>query len=175
MNYKIREATYNDAEWIAKVHMQSWEETYTWIISKDYLESRNLNMRTKKWKEKLKENEEGVWNFVVETDKGEVIGFASWWTIRKSIEGYTGELYAIYILEKYQWNNLWYLLTQKVGSTLLSNGMSNMIVVVLEDNLSKNFYIKYWAKLLKKVSEKIWEQDLMQEIYWWDDFKSFDM
>lgn len=173
MKYIIREARYEDAEWIARVHIQSWKETYTWIISGEYLANRKLNDKIKEWEEILVKKQKIAWNFIVETKEGEVVGFASWWKARTEIGGYKWELYCIYILKEHQWHNLGYLLTQKICSILFHNGMLNMMVAVLEDNSSKYFYTKYGAKLLRKVSEKIWEQELIEEIYGWDDFKLF--
>jgi len=173
MKYNIREATFKDAEWIAKVHIQSWREAYAWIISEEYLANMSLDKRIETWQEVLSKKKEMSWDFVVETKEKEIVGFLSWWKARTEIENYKWELYAIYTLNVHQWNNLGYLLTRKLCTILKENGVFNMLVLVLENNKAKDFYIKYGAKFLKKIDEKVWTQDVVEEYYWWKNLDSF--
>ena len=71
---QIRKATKNDAEGIAKVHVDSWRTTYKGIIPDDLLFKLSYKNRTELWIKNIEKED----NFVVlaENPEGEIIGFA---------------------------------------------------------------------------------------------------
>src|SRR3989338_3956064 len=143
MKYKIRKAKFEDSKGIAKVHIQSWRETYQGIVDDEYLKSLALRPRTKKLQEILKKQKKGSWTYVVEDEYDKIVGFISGGVSREHVAQFKGELYAIYILKKHQKNKLGYRLTKKLCSMLKKHGINNMFVCVLRDNESKVFYAKY--------------------------------
>ena len=70
---KIREATVSDIEEVAKLHVDSWNETYAGIISPKYLENmkNNLDKRIERMK-----NEFGLRQMIVAVLNNEIIGFS---------------------------------------------------------------------------------------------------
>lgn len=70
----IRHATPADAASIAKIHIQSWQETYADIFSQTFLDSLQVQERQKHWFQTISNNEEQV--FVAEKD-GAIVGFSS--------------------------------------------------------------------------------------------------
>ncbi len=92
---------------------------------------------------------------------------------KKDIKKFNGELFAIYVLKKYQNNKLGYRLTKKLVSTLEKCHIHSMFVRVLKNNDSKLFYTKYGAKLFKTIKVKIGNQKLVEELYGWKNFKQF--
>lgn len=174
MIYKIRKATFEDAKGIAQVHIQSWRETYKDIIEDEYLRNLDLVARIKSWEEDLKNPKKTEWTFVVEDTNKNIVGFISGGRARGHYaDEFEGELYAIYILKKYQKNKFGLKLIKKLCSTFRSQGINNMFVCVLQDNVAKNFYIKYGAQLLAVTEEKTGKQKLTEEYYGWQNFDDF--
>lgn len=72
-NIKIRNATLEDIELVAKLHVDSWHETYAEIISQDYLD--NMKNNLPKRIERMK-NEFHLRNMIVITLNDEIVGFS---------------------------------------------------------------------------------------------------
>jgi ribosomal protein S18 acetylase RimI-like enzyme len=68
-----------------------------------------------------------------------IIGFSNGGCSRDNVE-YDGELYAIYIYEKYQHRGIGKKLVQELVSTLKNNNYRSMMVWVLESNPAIGFY-----------------------------------
>lgn len=173
MKYQIRKAKFDDAKGIAKVHINSWHETYKGIIDDEYLKSLALEPRFKYWQEILEKPKENSWTFVAEDEDGSIVGFIAGGSAREHIAQFKGEIYSIYVLKKHQGYKLGYLLTKKLCLMLNKNGIKNMYVCVLQDNNSKNFYTRYGAKLFKTKIINIGKKTLPEEYYGWENFGNF--
>src|SRR4051794_12198139 len=103
--YHIRPASAFDARQIAKVHVQSWRETYPGIVPEDVLAAMDVEERVRSWEERLKADS-GTFTFVADV-AGTIVGFATGGPFRKQLaEGlpdsvtaaYDGEMFALYLL-----------------------------------------------------------------------------
>lgn len=72
-NIKIRNATLEDVEKVAKIHVDSWHETYTGIISQDYLD--NMKNNLEKRIERMK-NEFNLRTMIIVILNDEIVGFS---------------------------------------------------------------------------------------------------
>lgn len=93
---QIRAAQPGDAEQVAKVHVASWRQAYTGVISDEYLARLDVDARVEHWRHVLEdEPETKVW---VADDDGRVIGFASLGPSRdEDADRTTMEIYTIYL------------------------------------------------------------------------------
>jgi len=94
--YTIRKATLEDADGIAYVHHHSWMESYVGIIDEAFLKTRTLERSQSIFhKNECK-------GYLVAEVNGMVVGFAGYGKTRDAdLEGF-GEIYALYVLRKYQ-------------------------------------------------------------------------
>src|ERR1700730_1563513 len=95
----IRLADLDDAPGIAHVHVASWRTTYRGLLPDEFLESLSESGYEDRWRRNIAEGTNTV--HVVEEDGG-VVGFASGGRERAGESGYSGELYAIYMLDNAQ-------------------------------------------------------------------------
>lgn len=72
----IRKAREEDAAKIARVHVESWQETYKGLIDQDYLDSLKIDNRERMWKETLANRQKEQPVFIAEIENG-IIGFSS--------------------------------------------------------------------------------------------------
>jgi L-amino acid N-acyltransferase YncA len=132
----IRVAAVQDAGAIARVHVESWRTTYAGIVPEAYLASLDVGQRAAAWREWLGLD---VDVFVAEVD-GEVVGFVGGGAIREPVEGFDGELFAIYLLREAQRRGIGMALLRRLAESFRERGFGSMVAWVLEDNSSGGFY-----------------------------------
>ncbi|WP_323368611.1 GNAT family N-acetyltransferase [Radiobacillus deserti] len=138
----IRKATDSDAKGISKVHVESWKTTYRDILPHDYLEQLSYKDREQRWLDNMKNSSV----FVAEDELGKIVGFANGGKERTGTYNVKGELYAIYLLKDYQRKGIGKKLLKAVTKELLKQNLTSMLVWVLRDNASREFYEKMGGK-----------------------------
>lgn len=163
---KIRKAVQEDVAGIARVHVDSWLETYQGIVPDAYLNGLRYEKRELLWKRNLKEFEV----LVAETKQGRVVGFASWGLSRTHPQ-YKGELNAIYLLQYYQGKGIGRKLFEEVVAVSNYYDIHSMIVKVLEDNKACSFYEAMGGKKIDTVMIDIEGKPLRESIYGWENIR----
>ena len=135
MGVRIRPAGPSDAGAMARVHVDTWRSTYGGIVPKKYLVGLSYRDRESEWTKILATGSPRTSNFVAETGSGEVVGFANGGPTRGGDRTYRCELYAIYLLERYQRRGVGRRLVAAVGQRLINDGICSMLVWVFRDNL----------------------------------------
>ena len=164
----IRAATEHDAAAIAHVHVESWRTTYAGIVPDEYLANLNEAERALLWREWLTRDLEV---YVADRD-GEVAGFISGGRIREPILTYDAELFAIYLLKQAQGQGIGTALLRELAGSLLRQGLTGMIVWVLEKNPAKHFYVKSSAQFVTCKEIEIGGVALSEVAYGWPDLKA---
>ncbi|ADU31098.1 GNAT family N-acetyltransferase [Evansella cellulosilytica] len=160
----IRRARIGDEKGIAKVHVDSWKSTYKNIVPEEYLNTLSYEQREVMWKRGIADNNP---IFVAE-DFGSIVGFATGGKERSAkYEEYEGEVYAIYILKEYEGRGIGKRLFNQVVNEIVGYGMNSMIVLVLEDNPSIQFYEALGGTKLDIVEIEIGGKKLKEAIYGW--------
>lgn len=161
----IRTATPKDAERIAFVHIHSWQTTYRGIIADDFLDKLDVGARSQYWHNILTQRCDNVF---VADHNGVVVGFASAGKNRED-NSFDSELYAIYVMQQYQYNNIGRLLLKAAATYLQTCGYMSMSVWMLADNNSKRFYERLGGKQFDGKEIDIGEQKLIEVAYGWED------
>jgi len=159
----IRTATPSDAAQIAFVHIDSWRTTYRNIVSEDFLDSLNVQTRTNYWHSVLTTKSENV--FVAERD-GKIVGFATGGYSRDKND-FDSELYAIYVLQQHQQQNIGSLLLTALAAYLQLCGHRSLYVWVLADNNATTFYERLGGELFDEKEIEICGQRLSEIAYGW--------
>ena len=97
----------------------------------DFLDSLSETDYAERWKRFIGEGSNRV--YVVE-DESVVVGFASGGRERAGETGYSGELYAVYVLDEFQKRGHGRELVRAVVGGLRELGLEDMIIWVLRDN-----------------------------------------
>ncbi|WP_309353596.1 GNAT family N-acetyltransferase [Clostridium acetobutylicum] len=145
----IREAKIKDVNNIAKVHVDTWNTTYSDFIPKEELKCRTYEWQANKWMDRMFNNITKEFMYVAENSQGEIIGFASGET-NKIEEKYDSILYTIYILKNYQRQGVGKRLFKVVADRLRSEGAENMVVWTFNENKSRGFYERLGGSLVDK-------------------------
>lgn len=165
----IRQAVLEDAKGIAKVHIESWKTTYKEILGTEYLDDLNYESRVEMWSKILEENHTESFISVAIDDEGQIVGFISGGKNRSVDPFINGELYAIYLLESFQRQGLGRQLMLPLVEFLQGQGIENMLVWVLKDNPSKQFYESLGARFYKEEEFEMGGKTLLEHGLVWSD------
>lgn len=171
MNVNIRKAAKEDASGIAKVQVRSWQETYQGLVSKDYLDSLKMEDRKPLWERSLSESGDTSPVFVAVNPDGEIVGFASFGKERSGEFKAESELYAIYILKKYQRDKLGLKLLKAGLDELIKKKYDSMLVWVLKENDSRKFYESLQPEKAGEEAVEIAGREYIEVAYIWKDLK----
>jgi ribosomal protein S18 acetylase RimI-like enzyme len=161
----VRPATLDDAAAIARVHVASWRSTYLGLLPADFLASLGEEPYTERWTRVIGEGSSRV--FVVD-EKGDIVGFASCGRERAGEIGFTGELYAIYVLDSAQRRGHGRELVRAVAGALRELRLGDMIVWVLRDNTAaRHFYERLGGVYVRAQPITIGTATLEEMSYGW--------
>ena len=134
----IRPAVFADIAAIARIHCQCWKETYAGLIDQSYLDSLSP-ARTQ-----ARMEAETSRHFLVAELDGEIVGFASPIRSRdQDASPTTGEIQAIYLLQRCQHQGIGRALMEESLKELLRMGMDEVTLWVLDTNCNAiHFYQK---------------------------------
>ncbi|PEM55310.1 GNAT family N-acetyltransferase [Bacillus wiedmannii] len=173
MEIHIRRAIKDDIRGIAKVHVDSWKTTYKGIFADEFLENITYEQREKQWENIFQQEDTYQYRFVAETSDETIIGFIDGGVERSGAYNCDGELYAIYLLQEYQGMKIGQKLFQSLLSECINNDMQSLLVWVVTNNPSKNFYEKFNPE---KIDTKFLERVQVEETaYCWRDINNIIM
>lgn len=141
MAIRIRKANIGDANGIARVNIDTWRTTYHGILPDEFLSNLSYERSRRNWETtSLSDSHYAV--YVAEDETKHIVGFASCGPIRDNDPVYTGELYALYVLQRTQRRGVGKQLMQAAVRDLAGRGFNWVIAWVLADNPSRRFYEK---------------------------------
>jgi len=167
-NPGIRRAIAGDAAAIARVHVDTWRTTYRDIVSEEYLAKLSYEERESLWRRVVTDPKQ--FTFVAE-EAGRIVGFANGGRNRGSEAEYSGELYAVYLLEAHQQRGVGLRLTVAVAQELMKTSMRSMIVWVLKDNPACGFYRKLGGKQVGSKVMVLGDRTLEEIAFGWTDIR----
>lgn len=165
----IREYRKEDLYSVAKVHVDTWNSTYSNIVPEEYLKISTYESQKKKWIDRLINNEDtNEFMFVAENQNGDVVGFSTG-SLNDLGSVFDSTVYTLYILKDYQNKGLGKSLIKAVASKLRLLGAKNIVLSAFAENKACNFYEHLGGKQGKKNIVNIAGVDLIEVDYEWKD------
>jgi len=164
----IRAADVNDAQAIARVHVDSWRSTYRSLLPADFLDSLSEVAYADRWRRFITERSSRIYVVQEGDARRDIVGFASGGRERAGETGYKGELYAIYVLESSQRRGYGRELVRAVVAGLGEMGLDDMILWVLRDNRpARDFYERLGGVYVRTQPITIGSATLEEVSYGW--------
>ncbi len=164
----IRKATSNDAPAIATVQVRTWHVAYAGLLPQEHLDRRTVALRTAQWNDRLRSGEEAI--FVACDPRGTVVAFATGLASSEPVEGFDGEIGAIYVLPEAQGQGLGKRLLRAASAALRAKGFQSAWLRVLSDNTpARRFYEKLGAEIVCETTEEIDGFLYREHFYGWRD------
>jgi ribosomal protein S18 acetylase RimI-like enzyme len=129
-----RGATVGDAAALAEVSVRAWQETYRGLIPQDYLDGLELAAKQKAWARRIKDDRPPDCTFVVERERGAVVGFIHVGPSRDLDGSDAGEVTAIYLLPGHWGRGAGRILMDAGLRHLVDAGYRRMTLWVLDSN-----------------------------------------
>ena len=167
MTMKYRRALIDDAEAVARVHCESWRTTYPGLIPDHIIEVwSDLEKRTQGWREIIATRAETLW---LADQDDDVVGFADGGVAREPNDGFSGQLFGIYLLKSAQRRGVGRALVGHVFDDLRAKGYSSARVEVLATNSPAiRFYQGLGARYVRDVPVEMMGETLIESVYGWN-------
>ena len=167
---EIREVRPEDVAGIARVHVESWRTTYRGIMPQAFLDGLSVESRTRWWEGLFARTDSRRCVLVAEDDDGEMIGFAIGGPESRGGREFTGEVYAVYLLEQHQRRGIGRRLMRAAAERLAALDMPAMLLWVLAENHpSRRFYEAIGGEALRTERIEIGGAELDEVAYGWRD------
>jgi GNAT superfamily N-acetyltransferase len=167
---QIRQARPEDAHRIAWVHLESWKTTYPGIIPQAYIDGLKVEDGEARWKDRLTQDDGPI--VLVAEDEAGIFGFAAGGAIMHPVDGFDGELGAVYLLASHQKRGAGAALVRRIASALENRGFRNMVVWVLQLNPARGFYERMGGVLVGEQGIEIGGVTLPEVAYGWKNLRS---
>jgi ribosomal protein S18 acetylase RimI-like enzyme len=162
----IRQGASGDAEGIARVHVDTWRETYEGILPPRVLSAQTYARRLALWKQTLARDSERL-VLVAEAGK-QIVGFATSGRNRTANVPFSAEMYTLYVLSDWQGEGIGQALFRQSAEQLAADGHRNLVTWVLADNPSVGFYEWLGGIPVAERDERFGMAVLKQRAYgWW--------
>lgn len=154
---QIRRVERKDLLEVAKIKVETWQQSYDGIINKKYLENMDYKKIAEKWSKNF--NNE---NFLVVVENEKILGFCRYGDRGDEFDRfreYDGEIYAIYISEKYAKKGIGKKLVASAMEDLKKQHKNKVIIWCLEQNIeAQKFYNRIGGNFLGKKQAKIGDE-----------------
>lgn len=147
----IREGKIDDSSKIAKIKIDNWRKTYLNIFPDDFLKSLNLDEEIEKYKKGFSKRK-----VIVYEKDGEVIAYCYYGERKeKTLEEYSGEVFALYVKNDCQEHGIGTRLLQDAIKDLSKEHKKIMLWCAKKNTRAISFYQKNGLKLLDEEKENI--------------------
>jgi GNAT superfamily N-acetyltransferase len=171
---EIRNAALDDAVGIATVHVASWRETYRGMVPDEFLDNLSVQRRTAQWVNSLSDPENIYHRAFVAVVDGQIAGFSNYGYAVETASDFRGELFALYLLKSAQGRGIGGQLIRAAADGLLNMGVDSMIVWVLKENPTRQFYEHFGGVYLREKPIEIGGARLLEVAYGWRGLSRFE-
>ncbi len=163
-DYKIRLATADDIEQIAKLYIKSWNRTYKGMLRQEYLDSLTIEGVSKRWSEYILEPDHGI--FVAELCS-QVLGFGAFKPYHRIDDCIYIE--SLHVEPMYQGKGIGSALIKSIYEVGKAQGYGQMAVCLVKGNdNARALYTKLGAVHYKDKVDDFTGEISYSEILTWD-------
>lgn len=150
----IRPALPDDAEGIAKVHVQGWQEAYVGHLPQPVLDRQSVPARLRLWQGLLQEPPTDRWTFVAIDPAAGIVGFVGGVRAKPVMFGPAFKVPVLYVLQSHLRRGLGRKLMYALGNTMAQHGSGSIALWCLASNQSAcSFYKAIGGKRVSVLTE----------------------
>ena len=167
MRFAIREAELADAAGIARVHKDSWQESYRGILPATVLDKIDVGQRLAS-RERILRARAGLNLVAYDCTHGDIVGFCDAGHARGEAQ-IDGEVYAIYFAHHAKRHGLGTEMFERTRDWMEAQGMRSMIVWVLANNPhARRFYEVAVGRADRTKQSRVGGFPVIEQAYVWD-------
>jgi GNAT superfamily N-acetyltransferase len=150
----VRPAIPDDAEGIAKVHVQGWQEAYVGHLPQHVLDRQSVPARLRMWQGLLQEPPSNRWTFVAIDPSAGIVGFAGGVRAKPVMFGPAFKVPVLYVLQSHLRRGLGRKLMHTLGGTMAQHSSGAVALWSLASNQSaRTFYEAIGGRLVSVLTE----------------------
>lgn len=169
---RLRPARVADAPAIARLYVEGWRHAYPGLVPNGVLLRMSPASQAREWAYALLRQRHADQVIVAERVQGEIVGFGSCGEARSTILPHAGEIYTLYVAPDAQERGVGRALLHRLFASLLGRGLHSALVWVLAGNPARFFYEAMGARRIAERTETLWNTELLQAAYGWDDLRT---
>lgn len=166
----IRYLTKKDIPEYQKLITKVWQETYPEIINQKYLDNLSLT-EPQRIELDYMTYDENIKDTLVLEENNKLLGFVRYGASDDSLYPNTGEIFALYILSKYQGRGYGKQLVKKAIEELIKLNYQNMIIGCINKNPANEFYKHIGGTLKSQRPFPKTGDNLVENIYYFENVK----
>jgi ribosomal protein S18 acetylase RimI-like enzyme len=164
---RLRPAKVGDARGIARIHVETWRNTYAGILPDRTLVSMTVDGRAAAWRRSLSHIAKTEVVLVAEAASDGLVGFASAGRNREPVLPFVGEVQTLYVLPDWQNQGIGRKLLEGCFARLGDQGLSSALVWVLSENPARFFYERMGGRRSGERDEHLWGARVHELAYGW--------
>jgi ribosomal protein S18 acetylase RimI-like enzyme len=162
----VRRAKPDDAAEVARVYIESWQDTYPGTIPSALLCAMTLKGQTARWRSAIvAKSREFV--FVAETAEHGVIGMSSFGPSRDRDLGFDSEVYTLYIDPAFFGRGAGRALLTAAFQTLHNHGYDSCIIWAHAKNTARFFYERMGGRLTAERTARMMGDPVPETAFGW--------
>jgi ribosomal protein S18 acetylase RimI-like enzyme len=171
LTYAIAPAGPADAGALARVHVESWRETYDGILPRSYLERMSVGLHERQWRYRLMSTREAT--LAAEGHQG-LVGYVSAQRARGRAQRDEAEIATLYLLKSAQGRGLGRALFTAGARVMAARGAGALVLWVLRDNLKARGFYERLGGLVDRAGEEFVGGSVVPSVrYRWPDLKAW--
>jgi ribosomal protein S18 acetylase RimI-like enzyme len=169
LDYAISPAGPGDAAELARVHVQSWRETYAGILPRAALDRMSAAVHARRFRYELTGAQPGQATLIAEDVSG-AVGYAAGAVLRGDGRGADAEVFTLYVLREAQGVGVGRALLKAQARVLRAEGAKSLMLFVLTRNeRARGFYERMGGEAFAEVASRGWGEGLTETAYRWSD------
>jgi ribosomal protein S18 acetylase RimI-like enzyme len=172
LDYALSPAGPGDAGELARVHVQSWRETYPGILPQAALNRMSAAVHARRFRHELTHAQPGQATLIAEGADG-AVGYAAGAVVRGDERGADAEVFTLYVLRQAQLAGVGRALLKAQARVLRAEGAKSLMLFVLSRNeRARGFYERLGGEAFAEIASKGWGDGLTETAYRWSDIGS---
>lgn len=167
-NHKIRRASLEDCNGLARVQVDSYRNAYANFFPKAYLDQFTYEEQEQDWRNWLEANTGDVL-LVAEGDDQQIIGYVLARTRKDIFPGYDSEIIALHVGQSLQRHGVGKDLLGGVTNTLIDRGCQSLMLWTLKDNTVRKWYESIGGKVIGEKQNQVDGCTIIEVAYGWED------
>lgn len=173
----VRKATIQDAPSVARVFIDTWQDTYAAILPIERLSVMSKQVQTQAWTSRIQQMNsvyKSTDQVVVATNiHNKVIGFGDCGLNRRMQYPYKGEVFTLYVHPDYQGYGAGRKMLVKLFRHLMQNHFTSVLVWALRDNPNRHFYSSLHGEIVGERTSNYWGASIIEVAYAWSDLSKW--
>jgi ribosomal protein S18 acetylase RimI-like enzyme len=160
-----------DAVALARIHVETWRETYAGILPDAYLQRMSSGLHEHRWRQRLASTREAT---LAAEGRGGLVGYVSAEQSRSVRAISEAEITTLYVLRRAQGLGLGRELFTAAARVMAARGASSLVLWVLRDNVNaRGFYERLGGRRDDVGNEYVGGAVVASVLYRWPDLKGW--